>query len=68
MSSSDFFYGLGDLFTLVLSPFDTYSGSWGLTSIMNTLILLTGFVGLGIWLNKQRKFNNAAKANPNQRK
>lgn len=65
MSSSDFFWGLGDLFTVLLSPFDA---DWGFTAIMNTGILLLGFVGLGIWLNKQRKFNEAAKANPNQRK
>ena len=65
MSSSDFFYGLGDLLTTVLSPLDA---DWGITSFMNTAILLLGFVGLGIWLNKQRKFNNAAKSNPNQRK
>lgn len=65
MSSTDFFWGLGDIFQVVLSPLDA---DWGITSIMNTGILLLGFVGLGIWLNKQRKFNADAEANPNQRK
>lgn len=65
MSSSDFFWGLGDLFQTVLMPLDA---DWGITSIMNTGILLLGFVGLGIWLMKQKKFNAAAEANPDQRK
>jgi hypothetical protein len=65
MSSSDFFWGLGDLFQTILTPLD---GDWGITSIMNTGILLLGFVGLGFWLNKQRKFDAAADADPNQRK
>lgn len=65
MSSSDFFWGLGDLFQTVLMPLDA---DWGLTSIMNTGILLLGFVGLGIWLTKQKKFNDAADADPNQLK
>lgn len=65
MSSSDFFWGLGDLFQTVLMPLDA---DWGITSIMNTGILLLGFVGLFFWLNKQRKFNAAAESNPDQRK
>ncbi len=65
MSSIDFFWGLGDLFQTVLSPFDADSG---ITSIMNTGILLLGFFGLGVWLTKQKKFNDAAKANPDKRK
>ena len=65
MSSSDFFWGLGDLLETVLMPLDA---DWGITSIMNTGILLLGFVGLGFWLNQQRKFNAEAEADPNQRK
>ena len=57
MSSSDFFWGLGDLFETVLMPLDA---DWGITSIMNNGILLLGFVGLGFWLHQQRKFNAAA--------
>jgi hypothetical protein len=65
MSSSDFFWGLGDLFQTVLMPLDA---DWGLTSLMNTGILLLGFVGLGIWLMKQKKYNDAAEADSNQLK
>lgn len=65
MSSSDFFWGLGDLFQTVLNPLDA---DWGITSIMNTGILLLGFVGLFFWLNMQRKYNAAAEENPDQRK
>ena len=65
MSSSDFFWGLGDLFQTILTPLDA---DWGLTSLMNTGILLLGFVGLGIWLMKQKKYNDAAEADSNQLK
>jgi len=65
MSSSDFFWGLGDLFQTVLMPLDA---DWGITSIMNTGILLLGFVGLFIWLGKQKKFSDAAESDPNQLK
>ena len=65
MSSSDFFWGLGDIFQMVLNPLDA---DWGITAFMNTGILLLGFVGLAFWLNMQRKFNAAAEANPDQRK
>lgn len=65
MSSSDFFWGLGDLLETVLTPLDA---DWGLTSFMNTGILLLGFVGLGIWLMKQKKYNAEAEADPNQLK
>lgn len=65
MSSTDFFWGLGDLLETVLTPLDA---DWGLTSLMNTGILLLGFVGLGIWLMKQKKYNAAAEADENQLK
>lgn len=65
MSSSDFFWGLGDFLATILTPLDA---DWGITSIMNTGILLLGFVGLGIWLTKQKKFNDAAQADENQLK
>ncbi len=65
MSSSDFFYGLGDLLETVLMPLDD---DWGLTSLMNTGCLLLGFVGLGFWLNEQRKYNAKAEGDSNQLK
>lgn len=65
MSSNDFFWGLGDLLSTILTPLDA---DWGLTAFMNTGILLLGFVGLGIWLMKQKKYNAEAEADPNQLK
>ncbi|NVK66355.1 MAG: hypothetical protein HWE22_17310 [Flavobacteriales bacterium] len=65
MSSSDFFWGLGNFIETILTPLDA---DWGITSLMNTGILLLGFVGLGVWLTKQKKFNDAAKADENQLK
>ena len=65
MSSSDFFWGLGDFLSTILTPLDA---DWGLTAIMNTGILLLGFVGLFVWLGKQKKFNDKAASDPNQLK
>jgi hypothetical protein len=38
------------------------------TNYINLAFLLLGFVGLFYWLNWQRKFNERAKNNPDQRK
>jgi hypothetical protein len=65
MSSTDIFWGIGNFLETILTPLDA---DWGLTSIMNTGILLLGFVGLGVWLMKQKKFNDAADSDPNQLK
>lgn len=58
MSSADFFWGLGDLFQIVLSPLD-----W-VGNMVNYSFIVLGFVGMLIWLNKQNKFNKAAEADP----
>ncbi len=65
MSSSDIFWGIGDLLTALLTPLDA---DWGLTSIMNTGVLLLGFVGLFYWLSRQAKYNKQAEANKDQLK
>lgn len=65
MSSTEIFWGIGDFLTAVLTPLDA---DWGLTSIMNTGIVLLGFVGLFYWLTRQKKFNDQAASNPDQRK
>lgn len=65
MSSTDIFWGIGDLFAAILTPLDA---DWGITSIMNTSLLLLGFVGMFYWLNWQMKFNKAAEADKDQLK
>lgn len=61
MSSSDFFYALGDgfywLFTRTLEP----TGELWWKSC-----LIFGFVAFGYWMYRQVKYNNEAKNNPNQ--
>lgn len=64
MTFSEFFYGLGDLLTWMLSALQ---GDM-VGNHFNTVLLILGFIGFGIWMNKQRKFNNAAKNNPDQLK
>ena len=41
--------------------FQALENDFGLTSIMNILVIVLGFVGLGYWLNFQRKMNAKAK-------
>jgi hypothetical protein len=53
---ADFMYGL---------PFEFYDN---VGNVFNYSCIVLGFVGLFIWLNKQRKFNEQAKNNPNQLK
>jgi hypothetical protein len=65
MSSTDIFWGIGNFLETILTPLDA---DWGLTALMNTSILILGFVGLGVWLMKQKKFNDAADSDPNQLK
>jgi tellurite resistance protein TehA-like permease len=53
---ADFMYGL---------PFEFYDN---VGNVFNYSCIVLGFVGLFIWLNKQRKFNEEAKNNTNQLK
>ena len=64
MTLNGFFRGLGDLFQWCFSH--TLDADIGLTFLLNTGIVLLGFVGLFYWLNWQRKFNEQAKNDPNQ--
>ncbi len=53
---ADFMYGL---------PFEFYDN---VGNVFNYSCIVLGFVGLFIWLNKQRKYNEEAESNPNQLK
>lgn len=64
MTFSDFFYGLGDLLTWMLQALQADM----IGNLFNNALLILGFIGFFIWMNKQRKFNNAAKNDPNQLK
>ena len=60
MSSADIFYALGDLFTWTFGIFEVIG------NMFNDMLLLLGFVGFGIWMHRQHKFNQAAANDPNQ--
>lgn len=63
MTLSDFFHGLGHLFTdYLFLPFE-----W-VGNLANYSFLLLGFFGFFFWMMKQAKFNKEAEGNPNQRK
>jgi len=62
MTLADFFNGLGDIFLWTFQIFEMIGNSF------NYILIVLGFVGLFIWLNKQRKFNAAAENDPNQLK
>ena len=64
MTFSEFFYGLGDLLTWLLHFLEADI----IGNIFNDMLLILGFVGFIIWMFKQKKFNDAAKSNPNQLK
>lgn len=64
MTFSDFFYGLGDLLTWLLH----FLQADIIGNIFNDMLLILGFVGFIIWMYKQKKYNDAAKSNPNQLK
>lgn len=64
MTFSEFFWGLGDFFTSILY----YLQADQIGNLFNDALLILGFVGFGIWMNMQRKYNNAAKSNPDQLK
>ena len=65
MSSTDIFWAIGDAAQWALAGLQNDAP---ITSIMNTGVLLLGFVGLFIWLSKQSKFNAKAAANADQLK
>ena len=46
-------------------PFEFYDN---VGNVFNYSCIVLGFVGLFIWLNKQRKYNEEAESNPNQLK
>ena len=53
---ADFMYG---------TPFEFYDT---VGNVFNYSCIVLGLVGLFIWLNKQRKYNQEAESNPNQLK
>lgn len=65
MSLYNFFSALGELFQ---TTFLLLEADLGLTFLMNTGIVVLGFLGMFYWLNWQRKFNEQAKNNPDQLK
>ncbi len=62
MTFSEFFYGLGDLLTWLLH----FLQGDIIGNIFNDMLLILGFIGFFIWMFKQKKYNDAAKSNPNQ--
>jgi hypothetical protein len=63
MSSREGFEAVADFMNGL--PFEFYDN---IGNVFNYSCIVLGFVGLFIWLNKQRKFNEQAKNNPNQLK
>lgn len=62
MSSTDIFWGIGDLMQWTFGIFEVIGNSF------NYMLLGLGFIGLFYWLNWQRKFNQQAENNPDQLK
>lgn len=62
MSSSTIFYAIADAMQWTFQIFE-FIGDY-----VNFAFIILGFIGLFIWLNKQKKFNDAAAKNPNQLK
>jgi hypothetical protein len=62
MSSSTLFYTIADLAQFAFAPFEMIG------DLVNYAFILLGFVGLVIWLTKQKKFNDSAASDPNQLK
>lgn len=65
MSSTTVFNAIGDFLTWT---FNLLQNDLPITFVMNTGIVLLGFVGLFYWLNIQRKLNAKAANDPNQLK
>lgn len=62
MSSSTIFYAIADVFQWTFQIFEHIG------DFVNYAFILLGFIGLFIWLNKQKKFNDAAAKSPNKLK
>lgn len=54
MTSTDFFYLLGDLFQWSFGIFE-FIGNW-----VNLVFLIGGFAGFYCWMSIQKKFNDVA--------
>ncbi len=54
MSSTDFFYALGDLFQKFFLLYDMIG------NYFNFAVIVLGFGGFAFWMNTQRKFNAAS--------
>ena len=63
MSSREGFEAIADF--MYGAPFDFYDN---IGNMVNTSLVVLGFLGFFVWMRKQIKFNNAAKNNPNQLK
>ena len=64
MTLSEFFYWLGGIFEWTFRFLDEDV----VGNKFNYSVIVLGFVGLFYWLNLQRKMNNKAKNDSNQRK
>jgi hypothetical protein len=62
MSSSDFFYAIGDFLTWTFGILEWVGNKF------NYLLLGLGFVGMFYWLNIQKKLSDKAENDPNQLK
>ncbi len=60
MSSSTFFYAIGDFLQWTFGFFDWIGDKF------NYSLIVLGFIGLFYWLNIQRKLNDKAAKDPNQ--
>ena len=65
MTLNGLWRGIGDFLQWT---FNLLQNDMPITWIMNTGIVILGFVGMFYWLNWQRKFNEQAENNPNQLK
>ena len=60
MSSSTFFYALGDLFQWTFQIFEVIGNSF------NYACIVLGFIGLFYWLNLQKKMSAKAANDPSK--
>lgn len=65
MTSTDFFWGIGDVFETILTIFDE---NIGFTAFFNWLVIIGIFLGMLYWLRHQVNFNKQADQDPNQLK
>lgn len=54
MTSTDFFFLLGDVFQWTFQIFEIIGNAF------NYLLIITGFVGFIYWMNIQRRFNDVS--------